>query len=264
MRTDAWWVGPSLTAGGLSIWLIYYAWAALQGTYYAEGPYLSPFYAPLLFADPTQPGSAAAEHAFFGTWPSWWPSFIPASPALFIGLFPGLFRVTCYYYRKAYYRSFFGTPPACAVGAVPQPYGGETGLLIFQNLHRYALYFALLLLPFLYYETIMAFFSEGAIGVGLGSVILLINAVLLTNYTLGCHAWRHLIGGRKDCFSCDQVSMAQHGAWTWSSWLNRRHQFFAWTSLFWILGADVYIRLLSMGIIPDINTWHGVTWAGGF
>ena len=72
--------------------------------------------------------------------PSWWPWFLPASPAFLILAFPGSFRFTCYYYRKAYYRSFAATPPACAVSALPQKkYKGETALLIFQNLHRYAL-----------------------------------------------------------------------------------------------------------------------------
>jgi hypothetical protein len=263
-RDDRWWVGPALTVMGLGLWGLYYMFAAWQASYYAAGPYISPFYAPLLFADPTQPGAASAEHAFFGAWPAWWPSFLPPSPAFFIFIFPASFRATCYYYRKAYYRSFFGMPPGCAVGPVPHDYRGETGLLIFQNLHRYTLYFAIALLPFLFYESFLGFFHKGSFGVGLGSLIILMNAVLLSGYTLGCHAWRHLIGGKLDCFSCDGMSEARHGAWTWSSWLNARHMNFAWASLFWILFADVYVRLLSMGIIPDINTWHGVTWVGEF
>lgn len=264
MRQDNWWLGPALTVAGLGFWLFYYSWAAWQGEYYAAGPYLSPFYAPLLFADPTQAGSAAVDHAFFGAWPSWWPSWLPPSPAFLIFIFPASFRATCYYYRKAYYRAFFGMPPGCAVGPVPHNYRGETGLLVVQNLHRYTLYFAIILLPFLYYEAALGFFHHGTPGVGVGSILILVNALLLTAYTLGCHAWRHLVGGKLNCFSCDGASQARHGAWTWTSWLNARHMLFAWTSLYWILGCDMYIRMVSMGVIPDINTWSGVTWAGSF
>ena len=65
------------------------------------------------------------------------------SPALFILPFPLLFRATCYYYRKAYYRAFFWDPPACAVSEVAprKNYTGEREFpFILQNLHRYAFY----------------------------------------------------------------------------------------------------------------------------
>lgn len=265
-RRDNWWIGPALTVAGLGIWGLYYAWAAWQASYFAAGPYISPFFAPLLFADPNMVafGGATVEHALIGEWPSWWPSWLPPSPAFLIFVFPASFRMTCYYYRKAYYRAFFGMPPGCAVGPVPHNYRGETALLIFQNLHRYTLYFALLFLPFLFLEAFSSFFWHGTFGVGLGGLLILGNAVLLSCYTLGCHAWRHLIGGRLNCFSCDGAAGAQHNAWKLSTWLNERHMLFAWTSLYWILITDLYVRLVSMGIIPDINTWHGITWVGEF
>jgi hypothetical protein len=263
-RRDNWWVGPVLSATLFTSWVLYYTWAALQGKYYAAGPYLSPFYAPLLFSDPSQPGSAAVSHAFFGPWPAWWPAVVPPSPALLIGAFPAAFRLTCYYYRKMYYRSFFGMPPGCAVGPVRHNYTGETGLLVIQNLHRYTMYIAIALLPFLFYEAFRAFYWEGhGPGVGIGSVLLLVNAILLSGYTLGCHAWRHVIGGRLNCFSCDGGAEAQHQAWTFTSWLNARHMLFAWASLGWIFLCDVYVRLLSMGVIPDVNTWQGVAYMTG-
>lgn len=256
-RTDNWWVGPFLTVLGLGGWLVYYTWAAFQAEYYAAGPYISPFYAPLVFADPGAVGGAAVSHAFFGAFPSWWPSWLPASPAFIIFMFPATFRATCYYYRKAYYRSFFGMPPGCGVGPVPHDYRGETALLIVQNLHRYTLYFAILLLPFLYYEAIMSFIYDGGFGVGVGSVMITMNAVLLTAYTFGCHAWRHLIGGRLNCFSCDGGSEVAHKGWLRSTWFNQRHMLFAWSSLLWIAATDMYIRLVSMGTITDLNTWTG-------
>ncbi len=259
-RKDNWWIGPAFTAGALTIWLLYYAWAAFQGMHYSAGPYVSPFY-PLVEAGP--PGSHASEHFVFG-WPVWWPSWLPSSPAIWLGPLPGIFRITCYYYRKAYYRAFFLTPPGCAVGTVERrDYRGETFLLIFQNLHRFTLYIAIALLPVLGYEALKSFYWAGhGPGIGIGSILLCVNLVLLTSYTFGCHAWRHLIGGRLNCFSCDGGAEAQHGAWTASSWLNARHMQFAWASLTMILVCDLYIRLVSMNIIPDVNTWRGVAYIG--
>ncbi len=259
-RTDRWWVGPAATAGGLGAWLLYYAWAAFQGKYWAAGPYISPFY--ITYTHPTSVTDTSPAYAFWGMWPEWWPALI--TPALILGFLPGTFRVTCYYYRKAYYRAFFGMPPGCAVGPRPVNYRGETGLLLFQNLHRYTLYLALLLLPILYYEAALSYSWGGELGIGLGSVILTINCFRITGYTLGCHAWRHLIGGRLDCFSCDGISEARHGAWRFTTWLNIRHMRFAWMSLYWFLFTDVFIRLMSMGYLPDINTWNGISWIADF
>ena len=262
-RTDAWWIGPLSVAGGLTLWLIYYMWAALQAQDFTYGPYLSPFYSPLLIA-PEGASALVESHAWLaGSWDhwfaNWWPSFLPQSPALLIFIFPATFRASCYYYRKAYYRSMFMTPPGCSVGPMPQKkYKGETGMLVLQNVHRYTLYFALALLPFLYYDAIMAFIYEGQIGVGIGALMILINAVLLTGYTLGCHAWRHLIGGKLDCFTCTATSRVRFALWKPSTWFNGRHQQFAWASLIWIALTDMYVRLCATGAITDLNTWSGI------
>lgn len=255
-RTDTWWIGPLLTFLGLSAFVVYSTWAALQGNHYWHGSYLSPFYSPLLFIDPSVPGAAPLEHAWLGAWPSWWPEFVPASPAFLILSFPGAFRFTCYYYRKAYYRSFALTPPGCAVGPLPRKeYRGETFLLLFQNLHRYALYFALIFIVILTYDAFISLSRDGKLGIGVGSVILLLNATFLACYTLGCHSWRHLIGGQLDCFSCDAVSKTRHRIWKKVTWLNERHMLFAWISLFWVGFSDFYVRMVSMGIWKDLNTW---------
>lgn len=256
MREDRWWVSPLLVLAGLSAFVVYATWAALQGAHYWYGSYLSPFYSPVLFTDLSAAGAAPADHAWFGLWPSWWPSFLPASPAILILVFPGLFRFTCYYYRKAYYRAFTGTPPACAVGAISQKkYKGETKWLVFQNLHRYALYPALLYIVVLYYDAFIAFFRDGEFGIGVGSVVLLINATLLAGYTFGCHAFRHIVGGHANCYSCGLAGQIKHNAWKRSSILNRRHMLFAWLSLFWVGFSDFYVRMCSMGYITDWNTW---------
>lgn len=255
-RTDRWWIEPLLTFMGLSAFVVYSTWAALQGNHYWYGSYLSPFYSPLLFINIHAAGSAPLEHAWFGEWPAWWPEGIPASPAFLILAFPGAFRFTCYYYRKAYYRSFALTPPACAVGSLPQKkYYGETLLLLFQNLHRYALYVALGFIVILYDDAFVSFFRDGEFGVGVGSLVLILNATFLACYTLGCHSFRHLVGGRLDCFSCDRASEIRGGFWSRVTSLNKRHMMWAWISLFWVGFADLYVRMVSMGIWMDWNTW---------
>ena len=244
---------------GLGGFFVYSTWAAAQGAYYYADPYLSPLYAPVLFHVPGALGAAPASASWFGAWPAWlpWPPFLPKSPAFLILIFPSSFRLTCYYYRKAYYRSFMGVPPGCGVSGLPQKkYRGETFLFLFQNLHRYAMYFAVAFIVILYYEAFCAFSRQGELGVGVGSVVMLLNATLLGAYTFGCHSFRHLIGGRLDCFSCDAPSKLQHGAWKKVSWLHQRHMLWAWVSLFWVGFTDIYIPLVSMGVLHDFNTWN--------
>lgn len=256
IRKDRWWVGPLATLAALSTFAIYATWAAFQGDHYYADPYLSPFYSPVLFSDTSVSGAAPLAHTWLGAWPSWWPSLLPASPALLILFFPGVFRFTCYYYRKAYYRAFTGSPPACAVNPVAEKrtYRGETAWLLFQNLHRYALYFAIPYIFILYYDAIVALFRNGELGIGVGTIVLFVNATLLAGYTFGCHAFRHLIGGGFDCMSCGKNTV-RYGAWKRATWLNERHMRFAWLSLFWVGFTDVYVRLVSMGVITDLNTW---------
>ena len=255
-RQDRWWIGPVLTFLGLSTFIVYATWAAFQGTNYYHEPYLSPFYSPVLFTDLSAPGAAPLIHSWLGEWPSWWPSFLPASPAFLILAFPGAFRFTCYYYRKAYYRSFTGTPPGCSVSPAKMgSYQGETTFLLFQNLHRYALYFALIFVVILYYDAFAALSKNGQFGIGVGTIVLFIIATLLAGYTFGCHSFRHLIGGRNNVMSCGGEAGPKLSLWRRASWCNERHMKFAWFSLFWVGFSDLYVRLVSMGIIPDLNTW---------
>ncbi len=260
LRRDRWWVEPLLTGLGFLLFVIYSNWAAFQGDHYWYGSYLSPFYSPLLFTDPTRVGAAPIEHAWFGAWPDWlraiWPPFFPTSPAWLILAGPLTFRATCYYYRKFYYRAYFFTPPACAVNALPRTeYRGETFLLIFQNLHRYTLYVAIAYIFVLSYDAGVAFFRHGQFGVGVGSLVLLLNPILLATYAFGCHSFRHLVGGQLNCFSCDAASTTRYGVWQKVTWLNERHMLFAWISLIWVAFCDIYIRMVSMGYIHDFSTW---------
>jgi hypothetical protein len=255
-RVDRWWLAPVWTAIGLALFFGYLTFRAFSATYVWYDPYISPTVAPPLFTPASgYPGAVPVEHAWFGAFPAWWPAFIPQSPAFFL---PGLaiaFRFTCYYYRGAYYKAFALTPPSCAVRGMTQNYRGENALLLFQNLHRYTLYGALLLLVCLWWEGIAAFFRDDRFGIGVGTVVMLINAGLLTGYTFGCHSWRHLIGGRLDCFTCNGAASHGYRMWKGSSWLNERHMAFAWLSLVWVAFTDLYIYLVSAGIIRDLNTW---------
>jgi hypothetical protein len=266
LRTDRWWVGPVLTFLGLLGFVVYSTWAAFEGQHYwfaggvidGFGGYLSPMYSPVLFRpDEIVAGGVPVGHAWLSeSWLSWWPSFLPQSPAFLILVFPGAFRFTCYYYRKAYYRAFTGTPPACSVGALPQAgYKGETRWLLFQNLHRYALYFALVFIGILGFDAVQGFFRGGQLGVGVGSIVLTVNVLLLAGYTFGCHSFRHLIGGKLNKFSGCAFAQMRHGAWSKCTALNERHMLFAWMSLFWVGFTDVYVRLVSMGTWTDYNTW---------
>ena len=256
-RHDRWWIEPILTGAGFLLFSLYATWAAFQNSYYYADPYLSPFYSPILFGDPSTPGSASLEHAWFGAWPSWWPVIFPISPALLILGGPLSFRLTCYYYRKFYYRAYLATPPGCAVNPIPQPdYRGETRLFLFQNLHRFTLYVAIGFIIILSYDAYLAFFKNGKFGFGVGTLVLIINPLLLAGYTFGCHAFRHLVGGRADCFSCPMgKEHLQHKVWRGVSFLNGRHMMWAWISMIWVALADVYVRLVAMGIIHDWNTW---------
>ncbi len=243
-RGDRWWLTPVLVFLGLSSFIVYSTWAAFQGAHYAVGNYLSPFYSPELFGD--------THHAWFGPKPGWIPSWLPWSPAFLILWAPGGFRLTCYYYRGAYYKSFWGDPPACAVGEPRKSYLGEQSFpLIMQNVHRYFLYLALAFIVLLAYDAFNAFRFEDGFGIGVGSLVLTANVILLGGYTLGCHSLRHLVGGGKDSMSgSSKIACQAYGS---VSCLNRNHMRFAWASLFMVGFADFYIRMCSMGIWTDMR-----------
>lgn len=245
-RRDRWWVTPLLTFLGFATFIVYSTWAAFQGEHYRFGPYLSPFYAPELFGDP--------DHAWFGGKPDWYPAWLPFSAAFLILWAPGGFRFTCYYYRGAYYKAFWADPPSCAVGEPRKSYRGEASFpLILQNVHRYFLYLALVFLVLLAYDAWLAMWFPTAaggveFGIGLGTLVLTVNVILLGGYALGCHSLRHLVGGRLDLMS---RAPARKTAYDCVSCLNRRHMLWAWCSLFSVGFSDLYVRMCSMGIWTD-------------
>jgi hypothetical protein len=223
---ENWWVQPALIAVGFTLFVIYSFWSvAIYVAHHEAGPYLSPFYSPVI------------PHG-------WW----PLSPAFLVAWVPLSFRGTCYYYRKAYFRSYFFDPPACAIGepAIRRKYTGETRFpWILNNLHRFFLYLALIVLGFLWTDAVNGFHYKNGIYVGAGSVLMLANVLLLTGYTFSCHALRHLVGGNVDCFSCSRAGRARHGLWAWTTKINPFHPLYAWLSLTSVVGVDVYIRIVS-------------------
>ena len=188
LRKDTWWVQPLVTFVVLGTFVVYSTWAAFQNGHYFAAPYVSPFYSPCLAAE----CASKLTPSILGSW-------YRISPAIFILPFPLLFRATCYYYRKAYYRAFFLAPPACAVREPRKRYAGESkGVFLVQNSPRYSFWLVIPFCVFLTWDAIKAFFFPDGFGMGLGTLILLVNALLLTLYTLSCHSARHIFGGHVD------------------------------------------------------------------
>lgn len=249
-RRDTWWLQPLLVFLGFTAFIVYTTWRAFENNYFEAAQnmalvphlhlqYLSPFYSPKI----------ATNWMLFGK---------HISPALFILPVPLLFRGTCYYYRKAYYRAFFWDPAACAVPEVAKRrnYTGEREFpLVIQNIHRYAFYLAALVMVVLWYDALLAFTALDDSGgrhfyLGLGSLIFLINVTLLSLYTFGCHSFRHLSGGCLNCFSCSSGAKTRHGLWERITHLNENHALWAWCSLFSVGLTDFYVRCLATGAIP--------------
>ncbi len=247
-RQDAWWIGPLATGLGLGAFVVYSTFRAIYNADYHLGVgtetlsdhayFLSPFFSPLIILP-------------------WLPSWI--SPAFLILWAPGGFRVTCYYYRKAYYRAYFLDPPACAVGeSRGHSYRGETRLFLFQNLHRYFLYFALVFIVILSIDVVHACMwpnGEGGtrFGVSVGTLVLATTTAMLALYTFSCHSLRHLIGGNVDCYSCVVLGQVRLRLWRGVSVLNEHHMAWAWTSLFMVGFADFYIWMVASGRITDLR-----------
>ena len=250
-RTDNWWLEPLLIFLGYALFLGYSNYAVFtpmcgptQPCYEVPGTnYLSPMYSPLLFTSA----------------PSWWPGFIPFSAAMLILWAPAGFRFTCYYYRGAYYKGFWADPLSCAVGEPGfrgKNYRGERKFpLIMQNIHRYFLYLAIVFIVLLTWDAWRALWFPVAgggevFGIGLGTLIMIGNPILLGLYAFGCHSFRHLIGWRKDVMSGSSVTKSCYDC---VSHLNKNHMKWAWISMFYVGGVDLYIRLCAAGTITDLR-----------
>jgi hypothetical protein len=231
-----WWAYSAFFMGAQGLFGIYVL-AVLLFDYHnprAE-PYLSPFFSPL-FPAPSVLG-------------------VVISPGFFVLWSPLAFRASCYYYRKAYYRAFFA-PPTCGMAPPSMlqrlKYRGETVFpMVLSNLHRFALYTAILNIAFLLVDVVVSLYTLGHLYLGLGTVLLGFNVLMLSAYTFGCHAFRHLAGGSLDCYSCSWAAKTRRSLWEKVTYLNERHGLFALVSLFTVWGSDVYIRLLVHGAFTD-------------
>jgi hypothetical protein len=237
-RRDSWIRFPSLIGIGLAAFVAYslfsaFLWGPVFGVGYEADGYLSPFFSPLLGV---------------GILPTW------LSPAILILWIPLGFRTTCYAFRRAYYRSYFADPPACAVG---EPRGHRRYAMearfpfILQNLHRIFLYLQFIPLSFLWLDALLALHPGDSWRFGLGNLILFTDLILLTGFSLSCHSLRHFVGGRLDCFSCTARTRTRHSLWRRLTDLNANHIRLAAWSLLAVAGADLYIRLLAAGLFID-------------
>lgn len=234
-RKDAWWIAPTATGLAFGAFVLYsmfsaFLWHPLFGAPIEAEGYLSPFFSPLIGPDVLP----------------------PALSALLILWIPLGFRATCYYYRKAEYRSFFLAPAACAVPEPHKRYGGERRFpLVLMNSHRYFFYGALLFGAINVYDGVLAFQGrDGGFGLGLGTLIIWVNLVMLWAYTLSCHACRHIVGGKLKHFSRHPLRYAY---WVFVSKLNARHGQYAMISLFTVIITDAYIMAVSAGWFSDLR-----------
>jgi hypothetical protein len=249
LRTDQWWKSPAIVATLLTIWVTYATVHVFIGKWYfvPQYHYLTPFFSPCISGE-CAPGSSSLGQ--------WFPALPPIIPYALVSLpFVLGFRLSCYYYRRAYYRAFWRSPAACAVKEPHTSYSGETRFpLIMQNIHRYFWVMVLLISILNTYDVTQAFRGpDGNFGFGLGSIIMLANVVLLWMYTLGCHSCRHITGGRLKHFSKHPV---RYWMWTKVSWLNARHMQFAWITLTSLLVTDLYIWLVAAGAISDLRFFN--------
>ena len=237
-RKDNWWFEPLISGLGLGAFVVYSTVSVLIGPNWAfeGGPYLSPFFEPLIH-------------------PDWLPRWV--SPGILVLWGPIGFRTTCYYYRRTYYRSFFLSPPGCAVKEPAGSYSGESKFpFILQNVHRYFMYVALVFNAMLWVGAAKSFYMPGeGFGIGLGSIIMTLNAFFLMMYSLGCHSLRHWVAGGLNSFSRTPIRRLRRKAWEIFTIANEKHRFWAWTSMIFVGVTDLYIRLVVNGTIPDINTW---------
>jgi hypothetical protein len=251
LRTDRWWLPPAVQAVGLTAWVAYATFRVFQqADYFVEKyNYLTPFYSPCVST------KCVDEASHFG-------EFLPYESLGFVAhLIPFaavslpfllLFRLSCYYYRKAYYRAFWMSPPACAVAEPHAKYTGETRFpLILQNFHRYFFFLVVGISVVNTWDAIYAHkLHEGGFGLGLGNVILWVNVILLWAYTASCHSCRNVIGGKLNHFSKHPL---RYKMWQQVSYLNGHHMFLAWITLGTLALTDFYIMGLAAGWYPDLR-----------
>ena len=116
-RRDAWWVSPA------AVFLGFGAFHRVRhvGGISERSLHLRQLHFAVLFAGDLRRFAACAVRAEA--------ALVSELSAVFSGVLilwiPGGFRLTCYYYRGAYYKAFWADPPACAVSEPRKTYLGE-------------------------------------------------------------------------------------------------------------------------------------------
>ena len=243
-RVDKWWNEPFWMAFALPLPLVYTTFRVTLWDgeiQYDNHRVTSPIFSPDVI------------HLFDLKTPNWMNS------ALLILWIPFGFRGTCYYMRRVYHRVFFQNPTACVVSK-PEinyriGYKGETGLFILNNIHRYMLYLAIIILSmkiFDVYHT-MHFFNgteTAGFGISVGTVVLAVESFLLLMYVGSCHAFRHLFGGSMNQWR-GGISGIMGGIYIKISNINVDHSFWFWTSLGMVFIGDLFVWAVAEGIISD-------------
>ena len=245
-RVDKWWNKPFWMGFGLSLALVYTALRVLVWNgeiHYDNHRVTSPIFSPDVI------------HIFDLQTPHWMNS------ALLILWIPFGFRGTCYYMRKVSHRVFFQNPTACVV-AKPKisykiDYKGEKGLFILNNIHRYMLYLAIIILSMKVYDVYHTMWFQGdngveSFGISIGTLVLAIESILLFMYVASCHAFRHLFGGGMNQWRSG-ISGIFGKLHIKISNLNIEHAFWFWTSLVMVFLGDLFVWAVAEGIINDIH-----------
>tara|TARA_B110000967_G_C18626887_1_gene431664 strand:- start:270 stop:740 length:471 start_codon:yes stop_codon:yes gene_type:complete len=154
------------------------------------------------------------------------------------------------------------SPAACAVSTPFGDYKGESRLFLFQNIHRYFMYIAVAYLFVLAYDVLLAtqFHADGgatSYGVSVGTLVLFLNVIMLGGYTLGCHSFRHAIGGIRNRFRNGGGAVAE-ACWKSCTKLNKNHNKWAIYSLFWVMFSDFYIYACTEGWWTDVMLLGGL------
>src|SRR4029077_591922 len=97
---------------------------------------------------------------------------------------------------------------------------------------------------------IRAFDFPDGFGMGVGTLVLLANALLLGTYVLSCRYCRHVCVAGIAWLS---ERPTRYGVWKFVTRLNERHMLIAWVSLVGVASTDLYIRLVANGTIRDLR-----------
>ena len=240
-RIDNWWTEPFWMASALTIAVLYTGMRVLiwdGDIQYDNHRVTSPIFSPDVL------------HLLHITnHPGWMNS------AMLILWIPFGFRGTCYYMRRVYHRTFFQNPTGCMI-AKPElnyaiGYKGERGPFILNNIHRYMLYLAILILSVKFYDVILTTkFSDGSRAISIGTLILGIESFLLLMYVTSCHAFRHLFGGGMNRWR-GGLSGVFGSLYRTISKVNVHHSFWFWTSLAMVFLGDLFVLAVAEDILSD-------------